>query len=65
MTSLEIWRFPTALGFVSAVGMGVALGTDGLGDVVSWLALSLPVVIAGGCVMRAYGTRQSATEKAR
>ncbi|MEM6274145.1 MAG: hypothetical protein AAF735_02795 [Myxococcota bacterium] len=54
MTRWTIWRAPMLVSLASALGMGVALGTDGAGDVFSWFALSVPVVVSLAFVIRAY-----------
>jgi hypothetical protein len=46
LSKSQIWRLPLALGFVSAVGLVAALLADGIGDVVSWMALAAPVAVA-------------------
>jgi hypothetical protein len=42
----EVWGGPVALGVASAVGLVAALVADGAGDVVSWITLAAPVVVA-------------------
>jgi hypothetical protein len=41
----QIWGAPIALGVLSLVGLVAALVADGLGDVVSWVALAVPAAI--------------------
>ena len=41
----EIFAAPLAIGLLSVVGLVAALLGDGLWDVVSWLALGVPVVL--------------------
>lgn len=41
------WNMPIAMAVVSTVGLIAALFADGLADVVSWIALSVPVLICG------------------
>lgn len=43
----RIWTAPAALGLASVVGLVAALLADGIGDVVSWLALAAPVAVIG------------------
>ena len=52
LTRRQVWGAPIALGVLSAVGLVSALLADGLGDVVSWIALATPI----GVALR-YGTR--------
>lgn len=43
---LALWGWPLVLGVLTAVGLVSALFSDGgLGDVVSWIALGLPVAV--------------------
>lgn len=42
----QIWGIPTLLGVVSLVGLVAALVADGVGDALSWVALTIPVVIS-------------------
>ena len=42
----RIFRWPIAIGVVTIVGLIAALVGDGWHDVVSWLALAVPVVVA-------------------
>ncbi|MFA5017092.1 MAG: hypothetical protein WC504_06070 [Methylobacter sp.] len=46
LTGIQIWGMPILLGLVSVSGLIAALLFDGIGDVVSWLALAAPVVTA-------------------
>ena len=42
----RMWAWPIALGVLTAVGLVSALFSDGgLGDVLAWFALGLPVVV--------------------
>ncbi|MDQ3773507.1 MAG: hypothetical protein M3461_03585 [Pseudomonadota bacterium] len=43
---------PILLGTASALGLIAALVSDGLGDVVSWIALAAPVVVCAWCGSR-------------
>lgn len=44
----RIWRWPIALGLLTAIGLVSALFSDGgPGDVIAWGALGLPLVLAG------------------
>ena len=45
LTSAQIWRVPVALGLLCAVGLVAALMADGIGDIVSWIALTIPVAV--------------------
>jgi hypothetical protein len=42
---LRLWGWPLLLGLLSASGLVSALISDGWGDVWSWLALGLPVLL--------------------
>jgi hypothetical protein len=42
----QIWGAPITLGVVSAVGLVAALLADGLWDVLSWIALAVPVAVS-------------------
>ncbi|KQU84562.1 hypothetical protein ASC78_08615 [Variovorax sp. Root318D1] len=51
----RMWGWPIVLGVLTAVGLVSALFSDGgLGDVLAWFALGLPVVV---CVW--YGWRRT------
>lgn len=50
---MRVWATPLALAIISAVGLSAALMADGLGDVVSWLALGAPLVMIVRCLARA------------
>lgn len=43
-----IFRWPLLIGLLMALGLLSALLGDGLYDLVSWLALVLPLIIVGG-----------------
>jgi len=42
-----VFRVPLVVGVICAAGLGLALVGDGIWDGLSWLALSLPVALAG------------------
>jgi hypothetical protein len=44
LTAWQIWRVPILLGIVSAVGMAVALLFEGIGHVISWMSLTVPII---------------------
>jgi|GEM_PF-1875210 len=46
LTGKQIWSVPIALGFISASGLIAALFFDGIGNVISWIALAVPVAVA-------------------
>jgi hypothetical protein len=52
MRPAQVWAAPAALALVSALGLLSALFADGMGDVVSWLALATPVAVVGWYVAR-------------
>lgn len=43
---MRIWRWPVLIAAISAVGLIAGLISEGAGDWLSWLALSVPVMIA-------------------
>lgn len=44
LSKQQIWGVPLVLGLTSASGLIAALLSDGSGDVISWFALSTPIV---------------------
>lgn len=42
---LDVFRWPLLVGVVCGAGLGLALVGDGVWDWLSWLALSLPIVL--------------------
>lgn len=56
-TNRQLWAMPAALGLISLVGLVAALVADGFGDAVSWLALTIPVVVCGYYWRRSAGPR--------
>lgn len=51
----QIFAVPLAMGIVSAFGLVAALVGDGAWDVAGWLALAVPLVVIGWCLMRPLG----------
>ncbi len=51
-TGKQIWTVPIMLGLISACGLIFALLYDGIGDVLSWIALGIPIVITFWCLLR-------------
>ncbi|WP_092252461.1 hypothetical protein [Bradyrhizobium sp. Rc3b] len=49
----DVFRWPLLVGIVCGAGLGLALVGDDVWDALSWLALSLPVVLAIFCWRRA------------
>lgn len=45
-TFFHIWLAPIILGLLSAIGLLSALAGDDIWDVLSWLTLTLPLVVA-------------------
>jgi len=43
---MHVWRWPIVIGLLSVFGLIAALVADGLGDVVSWIALGVPVAVS-------------------
>ncbi|HID05741.1 MAG TPA: PepSY domain-containing protein, partial [Armatimonadetes bacterium] len=46
LSKRRIWGAPLVLGLTNAIGLIAALLSDGSGDVISWFALSAPIVTA-------------------
>jgi hypothetical protein len=44
----QVWLAPLLLAVVSVVGLLSALLADDLGDTLSWVALSVPVMVGSG-----------------
>ena len=42
----RVWLMPVFIGLASAAGLVTALLDDGVGEVFSWIALGLPVVLS-------------------
>ncbi|MCE7072987.1 MULTISPECIES: hypothetical protein [unclassified Dyadobacter] len=42
----KVWGLPIIIGILSAIGLLSALTGDGLYDLLSWLTLGIPVVLA-------------------
>jgi hypothetical protein len=51
-TFWTVFRLPLVIGLVSAAGLGFALFGDGVWDALSWLALLLPILVAGFYFLR-------------
>lgn len=45
LSTRQIWVMPAILALVSALGLISALLGDGIWDVLSWLALAVPVIV--------------------
>jgi hypothetical protein len=43
---VRVWRAPALIALASALGLGSALVADGAGDVLGWLALATPALVA-------------------
>ncbi|QHI99049.1 hypothetical protein GT347_14285 [Xylophilus rhododendri] len=41
----RLWGWPLAMGLLSLVGLLTGLVFDGWGDVLSWIALAIPVLV--------------------
>ena len=48
----QIFLMPAILGVLSASGLIFALVEDGIWDALSWMALTLPIVLFATCVVR-------------
>lgn len=51
-TTSQIFLMPVILAVVSGAGLTFALLEDGLWDVASWVALSIPVAVPLACIAR-------------
>lgn len=47
-----LWRMPLLLALLSLTGLLAGLLADGPWDLVSWLALAVPVAVGIGCSLR-------------
>lgn len=54
LTGFQIWVMPVALALSSATGLTLALLDDGIWDVVSVVALGMPVVVISWFVVRQF-----------
>lgn len=45
LTVIQIWGAPIALGLISTIGLITALVSNGIGDVMSWIALATPIAV--------------------
>lgn len=58
---MRIWLWPVVIGLLSAVGLVAGLVSEGLGDVLAWLTLAVPVVVGGyGLLKRPRGSNAGA-----
>ena len=53
LTTRQIWGMPIVLTVLSSVGLVIGLLADGLADVVAYVGLGIPIVVAGWHVVRA------------
>ena len=53
LSTRQIWAMPVVLTVLSSVALVIGLLADGLADVVAYVGLGIPVVIAGSHVIRA------------
>jgi len=53
LTTRQIWAMPIVLTVLSSVALVIGLLADGLADVVAYVGLGIPVVVAGWHVIRA------------
>jgi len=59
---LRLWGAPIALGALSAVGLITALLDDGIGDVLSWVTLAVPVAVIVWYLRPSFRRSQSSPE---
>ena len=58
----RVWRWPIAIGVASTIGLVSALVGDGPWDLLSWIALGVPVAV---CAYAWKRSRERATDAAR
>ncbi len=51
---LKLWAMPIVLGLLSTGGLISALLGDGFCDALSWLALSVPIMVCIRCVLKTH-----------
>lgn len=51
-TMSQIFLIPAIIAVITAIGLVSALLGDGVWDAVSWVALGLPIVVLGYCLLR-------------
>ena len=52
--AIHMWFWPTMHGLLSAFGIGLALTMDGIGNLLSWLALGTPLLTLIYVLLRTY-----------
>jgi hypothetical protein len=50
----KVWGTPLFIGILSGIGLLSALTGDGIWDILSWLALGLPVVVSFWYLRRSF-----------
>lgn len=60
---VRVWPVPIALGALSAVGLTSALVADGFGDVLAWVALGAPAVVAAYFSLPGRGAGESSRDR--
>ncbi len=53
LTTRQIWGMPIVLTVSSSVALVIGLLADGLADVVAYVGLGIPIVVAGWHILRA------------
>ncbi|WP_459990969.1 hypothetical protein [Methylosoma difficile] len=51
---VKLWAMPIALALLSTGGLISALLGDGFADALSWLALSVPIMVCIRCVLKTH-----------
>jgi len=49
---MRLWLWPTVIGLLCAIGLVVGLVSHGIGDIMAWIGLGIPVVVAARCSLR-------------
>ena len=53
LTTRQIWGMPILLTVLSSVALVIGILADGLADVVAYVGLGIPIIVAGWHVIRA------------
>lgn len=60
---MQIWAMPSVIGALSSLGLCAALLADGVWDVVSWLALGVPIGVGLWFSFRSRRDRRRSDER--
>lgn len=61
----RLWDIPILVGVLSAIGLIAALVDEGVGDIVGWVTLAVPVAAVGLCLWRARSTEREPAARGR